>query len=246
MVAVLVATPFIGNRTIRALITFTVLHAAYVLYIGGDFYPGHRFLVVLVPILAILFAHGIDGALELVRRKDPRPGGIALHKPLALLTVGLACFVVMVAPAAIATDDKSYGRQVRRLSKSGSVGKAFFEWLAERATDEDAVISPAIGVAGFYGRIRVIDPFGVIDPVIAHQDWKDLGRKKAGHEKKGSAEYLLSKGPTYFFTKNPNASHINGFIRRELVEAEGFFVDTSLPPEIGLPGVLRKRKPGES
>ena len=69
----------------RWLVVHTALHAAYVAFVGGDFYAGHRFLLVLAPNLALLVALVLAGAFQVLRRR--RAAWVA---PVAALAACLA------------------------------------------------------------------------------------------------------------------------------------------------------------
>ena len=45
----------------RLCATFVALHSAYVVYVGGDFYPGSRFLVVVTPFVYLLITRLLAG-----------------------------------------------------------------------------------------------------------------------------------------------------------------------------------------
>lgn len=47
------------SPTVRTLLTYNLLHALYVVYVGGDFFAGHRFFVPEIPQLALLSAVGV-------------------------------------------------------------------------------------------------------------------------------------------------------------------------------------------
>ena len=51
----------------RTVLFWVLLHGAYVVYVGGDFYPGHRFLLVLIPFLGILIGHVVFGLQDAAR-----------------------------------------------------------------------------------------------------------------------------------------------------------------------------------
>ena len=61
----LAVTALVLVRTlwIRWLLLYVVVHTAYVIYVGGDFYSGHRFLMALTPMFGLLVAAVIDRCL---------------------------------------------------------------------------------------------------------------------------------------------------------------------------------------
>ena len=66
------------------------------------------------------------------------------------------------------------------------------KWLATAAPENSSLLTVAIG---YFSEMTIIDPHGLIDPVIAHQT-RTLGTGYAGHEK-FDTEYVLAKRPSY-------------------------------------------------
>ncbi|MBI3541036.1 MAG: hypothetical protein HY073_02725 [Deltaproteobacteria bacterium] len=84
-----------------------------------------------------------------------------------------------------------------------------------------------IGATGFFADVRVIDVFGVVDPVIAHSQVTGFGQGKPGHEKRGEAAYLLQKKPTYIKW---------GYID-EQVDRTQYDLMTDFPSDLKVPGL---------
>ncbi len=61
----LAVTALVLVRTlwIRWLVLYVLVHTAYVIYVGGDFYSGHRFLMALTPMFGLLIAASMDAWL---------------------------------------------------------------------------------------------------------------------------------------------------------------------------------------
>lgn len=213
----------IRDRIIGPLLTWSLLYLAYVVYIGGDFYPGHRFLVVLIPIAALLAAYSLGRLASLLRRLWP-------HRRLPVLGVwvlGLALVVVLTVRGLtlgpIQSEVARWGDEVART-------RALMEWLGEQASPGASILAGDIGASGYYTKLYVHDYFGLIDPVIAHQEKAGLGRGKAGHEKHASPEYLLRKRPTYIK---------RGYVRGDLYK-RGYFIDSDIPEHLEEPGIWRR------
>ena len=64
----------------------------------------------------------------------------------------------------------------------------------------------AIGAVGYHSDLRIVDPHGIVDPVIAHQR-RELGRGTPGHEK-FDAEDLLARRPDYLLIYNLPAKRL--------------------------------------
>lgn len=210
----------IRDRVIGPLLAWTLLYVAYVVYVGGDFYPGHRFFVVLIPIAALLSAYTLERAASFVRSRtssSPRRAWVVY-----LLGAGLLATVAIrgyqVGP--VQTEIMRWGHEVARV-------RALMEWLGEQAPPDASIVAGDIGSSGFYAKLFVYDFFGIIDPITAHQDQARLGRGKAGHEKHADPDYLLSKRPTYIK---------RGYIHRDLYRY-GYYLDAQIPAELDEPGI---------
>jgi len=211
------------DRIVGPLLAWALLYTAYVVYVGGDFYPGHRFFVVLIPIAALLSAYTLARGAFWARdhwRSTPRPARGVWTVGLALVAL-VAVRGLMVGP--IQTEVMRWGHEVARV-------RAFMEWLGEQAPPGASILTGDIGSSGFYANLYVYDYFGIIDPVTAHQEYKQLGRGKPGHEKHADADYLLGKRPTYIK---------RGYIHPDLYK-HGYFFDSDIPARLNEPGIWRK------
>ncbi len=210
----------IRDRVIGPLLAWALLYSAYVVYVGGDFYPGHRFLVVLIPVTALLSAYTLERAASFVRARAssaPRLSWAVYALGAALLAM-VAVRGYRVGP--VQTEITRWGHEVARV-------RGLMEWLGAQAPPGASIVAGDIGSSGFYANLYVYDFFGVIDPITAHQDQTRFGRGKAGHEKRADPDYLLSKHPTYIK---------RGYIRRDLYRY-GYYLDANIPAELDEPGI---------
>jgi hypothetical protein len=207
---------------LRALYLWALAHVLYIVHIGGDFYPGQRFLIVLVPVLALLTGELCASLQRWLERALPA-------KRASWLTGGAALLVVLVlggkglASGPVRTEIDAWGPEVER-------NRRFMLWLRDHKPPGASIVAGDIGSTGYHGEFRVHDVFGVIDPVIAHQHTANLGRGKAGHEKVGSPAYLLSKHPTFVKW---------GYLQGDLHPA-GYYVRADMPFELGVHGIWQR------
>jgi hypothetical protein len=195
----LLAALNVQTRAVRALLVYNLLHALYVVYVGGDFFAGHRFFVPELPQLALLCALGAAALWEVAQR--PRVAR-ALHqlevsrdRLLGAMLVGGACLLVAVLQRGLVLgpfkgEVLSWGDDLSRQTR-------LFKWLGERAPPGASIATSLIGHTGFYSAARVIDMYGVIDPAIAKRHVPNFGQGKAGHEKMAAPEEALAKRPTF-------------------------------------------------
>lgn len=197
---VLLAAFALKHPVVRAVLVYNLLHAFYVVYVGGDFFAGHRFFVPEIPQLALLSAVGAaalwrwlaaSGHVDALRNRF-RLEEKQLHTALLVGAVALLGVVFQrgVARGPLAGEVLTWGRDLTSQVK-------LFRWLGEHKPEGASVATCLIGHTGFYSSARVIDMCGIIDPATAQRQVKNFGKGKAGHEKMASAEETLKKQPMF-------------------------------------------------
>lgn len=188
-----------GSSVVRPLFVYNLLHAFYVVYVGGDFFAGHRFFVPEIPQLALLVAVAASELWKLAQlpaakgwlsRMEVTPE--RLQGALVVSAIGLlgAVFQRGLVLGPLVGEVVTWGKDLTNQTK-------LFQWLGEHKTKNASIATCLIGHTGFYSSARVIDMCGVIDPVTAQRHVKNFGKGKAGHEKQASGEETLAKHPTY-------------------------------------------------
>jgi hypothetical protein len=208
---------------VRGVLSYNALHALYVVYVGGDFFSGHRFFVPELPQLALLIAVGVADAATRLRRSRAfaKLEAAGVHAS-SLRLMAVAAFAVLLAAAyrrglhegPLAEEVRAWGGDLTRQTK-------LFRWLRDNKLPGASVANTLIGHTGFYSEARVIDVCGVIDRFIAHSEVKNFGKGKAGHEKLASSEYILAKQPTYVAL---------GAVDRDLWQ-HGYYLRADLPED---------------
>jgi hypothetical protein len=110
----------------------------------------------------------------------------------------------------------------------------YMRWLGTYVKPGSSIVVGDIGSAGFFTDAVVYDVYGVIDPTIAHMKVPGFGRGKAGHEKRGSREYLMGRDPTYVKW---------GYVPGDL-HAFGYHLFTEFPPGFRIDGLWVKEDLG--
>jgi hypothetical protein len=197
---VLLAAQALTHPVARALLLYNLLHALYVVYVGGDFFAGHRFFVPEIPQLALLSAVGVAALGRRLQSSAPlrslleryRLGGDSVRTALGVAAVTLLGVVFQrgITRGPLVGEVRAWGRDLTSQTK-------LFTWLGEHKPDGASVATCLIGHTGFYSSARVIDMCGIIDPATARRQVKNFGKGKAGHEKTASAEETLKKDPTF-------------------------------------------------
>lgn len=223
---------------VRWLVAHALLHAAYVAYVGGDFYAGHRFLLVLAPSVALLTAVVFARVLQ------------------ALPAVGvqrLALAVGVVLCVAVRYGTLQHGPFVTDLYGSTPTvdnNVQYMRWLREVARPASSMVVGDIGATGLFADVRVIDYFGVVDKAVARKHVPEFGRGKAGHEKVLTREEQLARNPTYIKwgyvddSRRPTGYYIFNDFPLHL-RVEGLWVRDDLARGRSLPGARFGFSPGE-
>ncbi|MCC6158208.1 MAG: hypothetical protein IT350_09155 [Deltaproteobacteria bacterium] len=162
---------FLGAATIYVL---------YVMKVGGDFYPFHRFFLAALVLLTLAGwrLRGISGKTS---------GGPASRKAWALVVLAIAAMNVW---SYFYTFQGLIHRDLQRVVKNfAATGVAMRDSMPENTT----VATLPIGALGFFSKLRIHDMMGLVDLHIARLP-RDATRGVVGHEKFDHA-YTLSKRP---------------------------------------------------
>jgi len=163
-----------------------------VIYEGGDHFAMYRFMV---PVLPFLLAVALYPCTLISRRiKHPR---------------GSTAVLALVSIAVLAASNLWIGRQIKRdkepqwtqfqwhryeVDLAGQWSR-LGRWFRRNVPSGSSLVNTSIGALGYYSGLTIVDPLGIVDPVIAHQR-RALGRGYRGHEKHDCA-YVLSQRPDY-------------------------------------------------
>jgi len=220
----LLALPGLAQPLVRALWLWAAAHALYITYVGGDFYPGHRFFIAIVPALALLVGQLVFQLEWLAERvlRASRARVVVRHALLAVIACGL-CGVVAV----LGVQRGPYRTEIATWGPTVDRNYRYMRWVRDHVPKGSSMVVGDIGSAGHYAGLFVHDFYGVIDTTIAHQDVATLGKNKAGHEKMGTAEYFLPKRPTLIKW---------GYLRGDLY-AKGYYARGDIPLELGVEGL---------
>lgn len=209
------------DATLRVALVYVPAHLLYVVYVGGDFMPGHRFVVPDIPLLGLLAGAALSVVARVASTRAWERGlrylGLArthvLGSAVTLVVLGLVVLGERgrrLGPihAAVAGWRDAHVRQRRLLT-----------WLRDVKPPGATFATGLIGHTGFYGDVRVIDTCGIIDPVVARRQVSTLGKGHAGHEKLASPAEILAKKPTY----------VGIFVLGENLWNHGYYLDPNVP-----------------
>jgi hypothetical protein len=178
---------------------------AFILWSGGDFFGGYRFLAPALPLASILVvAAAVQWTMVLVARSSPGRAtavrGAALMAG-ALLLAGYASRQLglravfeegskLVDPPLDLEEIKWTRFYARRWVALG-------RWIAERARPGDWMADGAAGATPYYAGINNVDLYGLCDAEVARHG-TTLGNKP-GHQRWASKEYAALRRPAFLF-----------------------------------------------
>jgi hypothetical protein len=194
VVAALVARRDRGLRVLAgyALLVVTVF-CAYVASVGGDFMGLFRFVIPVVPLLALLAASSLR---LLLAERQP----VVAMAVVALLLVGHAAHAWVVDRRSLTIgadrgiDTPGYLR--RYTANRALIGK----WFGQFVRPGDYAAVGGAGAQVYYSAIPSLDCFGLSDAYIAHK--VPPRSTRPGHQKYAPDEYILSKHPTIITSYN--------------------------------------------
>ncbi|MCP4205293.1 MAG: hypothetical protein GY769_25565 [bacterium] len=178
-------------------LSMLALHTAVVIYEGGDHFAMFRFMAPALPLLGALVLYPLLRLVDPPRLPSFGVRGAALAGCLLLAVSGLS----IGSPRQ--RGDYLADSQLQRFELEVYYARewsALGIWLRDAAPSRASLATIAIGAIGFHSGLTLIDPHGIIDPVIAHSKAK-LGRDTAGHEKY-DVGYVLSQRPSYMLIGN--------------------------------------------
>lgn len=161
------------SRRVILLAALAVGWHAYVAWIGGDIFPGHRHWAPAVILHALLMAEGLRG----LSARAVAGLGAATLAPLAVLS--------WLDDANQRAVDEDWEWECRTVASA--VGSAF------RAQDPLLGADPA-GCWPYFSGLRSVDLFGLNDRWLAHHPPPDLGTRWIGHGL-GDGAYVLGRKP---------------------------------------------------
>lgn len=178
-------------RWARAMVLVSALWTAGVIYEGGDHFPLFRFLV---PILPLLVLAALSTLQTLAGRAAGRLSPAALNRGGVLLLVATGFLALPQHKRDETADVTHLDRYLGECSMTRQWG-AIGVWLRTFVPPDVPVCTIAIGATGYRSGLTILDPYGLVNPGIAHLH-RRLGTGYAGHEKY-DVNAILDRRPGY-------------------------------------------------
>ncbi|MGC8737861.1 MAG: ArnT family glycosyltransferase [Candidatus Hydrogenedens sp.] len=179
-----------------------LLNMLYVISVGGDCMPAHRFYTPITPLLVAVSAYSLFLP------------GVSYFRSLLLVII-----IVIFNLWQLKNDPYLYERIVADVVAER--GKETGLWLRDNVPPNSLLATNTAGSVAYYSHLKIIDMLGLNDEHIAHREIKTLGKGFAGHEK-GDGKYVLSRKPDYIMFGSATGNKEPRFVsdREMAVEAE--------------------------
>lgn len=173
------------------LVGMIALYLVYIVYVGGDHFPGFRFFVPLLPLIALLIQQAL---LQIAQLRIALLKGLeAWPAPLGALALA-ALYLVFTAYQLPSSDIGVAWSPVRGEYNVVEKNRELGLWLRDNTPPDTVVATGIAGALPYYSGLRVIDTLGLNDLHIAHLEVEDMGAGIAGAEKT-DVEYVLDQQP---------------------------------------------------
>lgn len=168
--------------------------AVYVMRVGGDFMALHRFLVPLMPVVAVMAALGVRVVVErVVAGGGIGKVGVGVGAGVAVVLMGVG--IVQVDRGALAVGSEGGVDSIGWLAMFADQTAAIGKHLAATAPADASIATTAAGVIPFYSRLHTLDVLGLNDEWVAHN--VPARGNRPGHTKSAPLEYVLERGVDY-------------------------------------------------
>jgi arabinofuranosyltransferase len=183
------ASPHAG--TLKSLVALiAAAWAVYVAAIGGDFMALYRFLVPVVPLLALAAQEGLASLAE--RTPPPLRRAVAVTAVLALVGSSAAWNRRLTEQALeIGSRDgiDSIGWLKQFVTQTSAIGRH----LASTYPRKTWISTTAAGAIPYYSRLRTIDQLGLSDLYVAHE--VPATGDRPGHRRAAPEAYVIRRHP---------------------------------------------------
>lgn len=164
----------------------SVVYTIYIIYVGGDHFPGERFFVPIIPLLAILIT---SSAIFLTQHTT-------LHR-IPHITPILSTLITLSIISNSLYRGTFFEDRVLGNDESVWIWADLGKWLHHNTPPDSSIAAAGIGAIAYYSQREVIDMYGLTDKHIAQLQVESMGTGAAGHEKRDPSYILNIRQPTY-------------------------------------------------
>lgn len=164
-------------------------YAVYVVWVGGDHFPGFRFFVPIMPALALLFLPMVRAIAQWLEASWRKRAALS-YVLAAIVLLSQVVPAVHLLPLGELWDGIADGMSYVVLKGYSGL------WLRENTPPDTVLVATGAGAIAYFAERRTIDAWGLNDLHIGHQEMPTMGQGSAGHEKK-DIDYVLAQQPDY-------------------------------------------------
>lgn len=169
----------------------TLVQTAYVIAVGGDFFPFHRFFVPVMAPAALAAWRVVRpwwDARALAKGREPE------RSPNPRVALGLFLAWWLWSGVSLFLDVYKADRLVKWTHDWGIVGRT----LAQSTPEGSTIATLPIGALGYHAHRRILDMVGLVDLHIGRREIA-TGQHRQGHEK-FDTRYVLDRAPDVILT----------------------------------------------
>ncbi len=163
----------------------------HVVRVGGDFMALHRFLVPIIPLVAIMATVGLIAIFNRLWAFKPTV--------CALIIVGIcvisALHISKIDQHAMSNGSDQGVDRIGWLKSFHQQCTAIGQWLADHAEPNMAIATTAAGIIPYYSKLYTVDILGLNDEWVAHN--VPARGQRPGHTKSAPLSYILKKDVDY-------------------------------------------------
>jgi hypothetical protein len=198
---------------------YTVVVSLHVIKVGGDFMALHRFLVPLMPGLAVVFALSLRTVVEGLRARGQRP--VALWAGALVLVAALSAQAWRVDQKAMEVGSDRGVDSIGWLNMFAMQCTAIGQWIAQNTPPETRLATTAAGTIPFYARRYTYDVLLLnVDTEVVKA--APARGNRPGHTKSAGLKQILAADIDYLIyhptiskgRAGKNASEKRGWKRR--------------------------------
>ncbi len=172
---------------------YTLGHVGTVIWVGGDFMVLGRYLVPLMPILALVAALGVRVGLRAVGFQWS--GAARQCGAAGALLVLLGWGVHSVRTEALRPGSRDGMASIGWVARYADQGRAIGLWLKEHAEPGARIATTAAGTIPYYSQLHTLDLLGLNDAWVAHH--VEPTGVRPGHRKRAPLSYVLEQDIDY-------------------------------------------------
>jgi hypothetical protein len=219
---------------------------AFIVWVGGDFQAGYRFMVPALPLaLVLVVAAASQWVAVLIARFRSSPARVSLARWVGAVAGGLLFIgygAQQYALRGIIEEGRrpgDSGIEVEELKWTRIYAQrwvALGRWIAERSQPGDWMAIGAAGATPYYAGLNNLDLYGLCDRYVAR--YGTVLGSKPGHQRWAPKEYVAERRPTFLFYSGTRITEAREpFGRDGWWERQGYVsVVATIDAKYGAPG----------